>query len=394
MTITSSLRSQTFRRWIFLVFLAVHPGFAISSEQKISLAGFPAPATDFQQHVQEVRSYLLATRMASRSEADVEWNLPFELQASPLAPYKGKYLLIHGLNDSAGIWYSMAESLAQQGYDVRAILLPGHGNTPEALLTVRYQQWLKAARQQFKIWYDDSTPFYIGGFSLGSVIATVLTLEHKGIDGLLLVSPAYYSSRNHLLRWAPLVSRFKPWVFGGMIIEDNPVRYNSIPINGPAQYYKSTRYLLKKWKSRKIDIPVLMVVTAQDSVVDIEKTRHAFQHRFSSDRKRLLIFDSGNLKERKNETRIHSAHPDKRILNQSHQSLQVAPDHPLFGEQGSVLVCNGNEWAVFSGCLFYQGNDRWRAAERTPSPDNTPVARTTYNPDYKLLLEYHTEVLE
>lgn len=383
------------RRWLLWTALCLWQlsGCVLSGEQDSLLSGFPAPGDNFQQHIVDVRQHLLATRMSSRSEADVEWNLPFELGANPDVSYKGRYLLIHGLNDSAGIWYSLARSLAQRGYDVRAILLPGHGNTPEALLTVRYQQWLQAARLHFQHWYDDSVPFYIGGFSLGSVIATVLALEQDGIDGLFLISPAYHSSRNHLLRWASLVAPFKPWVFGGMIIEDNPVRYNSIPINATAQYYKTTRYLLKRWRST-IDIPVLMVVSAEDSVVDIDKTRRAFQRRFGSDRKHLLLFDAGEEQARQYETRVHSAYPDRRILNQSHQSLHVAPSHPLFGENGTVLVCNGNEWAVFSRCLYYQGDDRWYAAEKTPAPDDKPVARITYNPDYDLLLSYHAKVLE
>jgi len=392
MAISLRTRQRTTSNWRIWQLLVVWLLQGCALPEDPLLAAFPAPSGNFQQHVQDVQKHLLATRMVSRTEADVQWNLPFELSANPAVPYQGKYLLIHGLNDSPGIWHSMSESLAQRGYDVRAILLPGHGNTPEALLTVRYQQWLDAARQHFKLWYDDSKPFYIGGFSLGSVIATILTLENKGIDGLLLISPAYYSSRNHLLRWAALVSRFKPWVFGGMIIEDNPVRYNSIPINGTAQYYKTTRHLLRRWKS-KIDIPVLMVASAQDSVVDIEKTRQLFQQRFTSDRKRLLLFDADDLTEREDETRVDSAYPQKRILNQSHQSLQVAPTHPLFGESGSVLVCNGNEWEVFSRCLYYRGTDRWYAAEGTPSPDDKPVARITFNPDYHLVLEFIDEVV-
>ena len=275
----------------------------------------------------------------------------------------------------------------------RAILLPGHGNTPEAQLEVSYQQWLQTARQHLDLWYDENTPFYLGGFSLGSVIATVLALENNGIDGLFLISPAYYSSRNHLLRWASLVSHFQPWVFGGMIREDNPVRYNSIPINATAQYYKTTRYLLRKWRRKQIDIPVLMVATLEDSVVDIDKTRSLFQTRFLSEKKQLLLFASSNVTVNDQELLIPSAYRAKRILNQSHQSLMIDAQHPLFGEQGSVLVCNGNEWEVFSACLFYRGNDRWYAAQGTASPDGVPVARVTYNPDYDLLMQHHDLIM-
>ena len=358
------------------------------------LKNFPPVGANFEQHVQRMQQYLLDTRMPQRSASDVDLNLPFELKANPEASYKGKYLLIHGLNDSPGIWQDIASSLSENGYDVRAILLPGHGNTPEALLNVSYRHWLALAQEHFTLWFEPNKPFYIGGFSLGAVIATILVQENDGIDGLFLVSPAYYSTRNHLLRWASLVAPFKPWVFGGMIREDNPIRYNSIPINSAAQYYKTTRYLLRPWKTLKIDIPVLMVATTADSVVDVEKTRDFFQHKFTHPKKRLLLFDTDNTIARDGEIVIESSYPEKRILNQSHRSLLVAPQNPLFGEDGSILVCNGNEWPVFSSCLFYQGSDRWLAAEGTPSPDGIPVARTTYNPDYAALMDFHTQVFE
>ncbi len=357
------------------------------------LSGFPAPQKNFQAHIEEVRRYLLDTQLPQRLPSAVEYNLPFELPANPDVPYRGKYLLIHGLNDSPAVWRDVAGELAQRGHDVRAILLPGHGNTPEAQLDVTYRMWLDSARLQLESWREADEPFYLGGFSLGAVIATILALEYDDIDGLLLFSPAYHSTRNHLLRWASLVSHVKPWVFGGMIIEDNPAKYNSIPINAAAQYYKSTRYLRNRWGSRKLSMPVLMVASMDDSVVSVERVRGIFKRRFSSPRRRLLLY--GNEDEMSlapGEILRKSAYPEYRILNQAHMSVLVAPDNPLYGNQGQQLVCNGNEWKVFSACLYYPKDDRWRGAEGTASPDGVPLARTTFNPDFDFIMQQYDEV--
>ena len=111
------------------------------------------------------------------------------------------------------MWTDVAPALARRGYDVRAILLPGHGNTPEAQLDVTHEMWLDAARSHLELWRDPDEAFHIGGFSLGAVLATTLALEGESrgdaVDGLLLFAPAYRSSRNALLRWAPLASRFR-----------------------------------------------------------------------------------------------------------------------------------------------------------------------------------------
>lgn len=366
---------------ILLVLLAA--GFPASGFAKDVLDGFPSPQTDFQAHIAEVETYLLSTQMQQRTASDVQYNLPFSLEAKSDVAYRGRFLLIHGLNDSPYVYTDVAVQLSERGFDVRAVLLPGHGNTPKAQLHVSHHQWLGAAREHLNLWNKDKdSPIFLGGFSMGAVIATILALENENIAGLLLFSPAYKSTQNHLLRWASIYSKFKPWVFGGMIIEDNPTKYNSIPINSAAQYYNLTKLLRRKWGSKKLAMPVLAIASIDDSVIDIAFSTKVFNRRFSSTKKRLLIYsnatntiDTPTVEYRK------SIYPEQRVINQSHQGVLIAPQNPLFGRHGSVLVCNGNDWPTFSACL-YSTEEHWRGANKTPSPDGVPVARTTYNPDF------------
>ncbi|MFK8084043.1 MAG: alpha/beta hydrolase [Granulosicoccus sp.] len=370
-------------------------GGAIADTGESLLEQFPTPQQDFQKHIEEVRDYLLDTQLESRTPADVNYNLPFEIRADQSVPYRGKYLLIHGLNDSPAVWHDGARALVERGYDVRAILLPGHGNTPETQLDVSYEQWLDVARAQLAYWRSPDTPLHIGGFSLGGVIATILALENDDIQGLFLFAPAYYSTKNSLLRWASLVSHFKPWVFGGMITEDNPTKYNSIPINAAAQYYKSAQYLQEIWGRRKLSMPVLMIATFDDSVVRVNSLRAIFQRHFSSKKRRLVLYGNDPHEVQPFEIMQTSHYPEYRILNQSHMSMMMAPDNALFGTDGTQLVCNGNEWPVYSACLFYEGQPpRWHGAEGTESPDDVPMARTTFNPDFAEVFKLHDEVFE
>jgi len=355
-------------------------------------ADFPLPQKDFGLYIEDARDHISRYRMSAREDRDTEINLPFELNASPGVAYRGRFLLFHGLNDSPYVWRDMAESLAGLGFDVRAILLPGSGTTPVAMLDVSYRDWLLAARKHFANWYQPDVPIFLGGFSLGGVIATILALENPEVAGLLLVSPAYHSKLNHLLRWSWIYQRYRPWLFGGMIIEDNPAKYNSITINSGTQYYNTTRYLKKRWGRKKLSMPVVMVATADDSVVDVDYMRSIYRKRFVSDQRRFVLYTNDtSIMMAGTEVHRRSVNLDLRILNQSHLSLINNLDNPLFGQSREILVCNGNEPEIFFSCLRAQ--EHWFGAQHTPSPDGIDVARTTYNPDYDFIIEQIDEVL-
>ena len=85
-------------------------------------------------------------------------------------------------------------------------------------------------------------------------------------------------------------------MFAGMITEDNPVKYNSIPINSGTQYFNTTLYLKnllrddkKPWLRRRLRMPVIMAVTANDSVVDTEYSRYVFHKYFRNPHSRFLL---------------------------------------------------------------------------------------------------------
>ncbi|MGI9319381.1 MAG: alpha/beta hydrolase [bacterium] len=379
-------------KWMLLGALATVPQISAYG-QTPAREKFPQPIADFSRYQEQVFGYLSRRSLPQRTPGQVRLNLPFELSAEPSKPYRGKFLLIHGLNDSPFVWRDVASRLSRKGYDVRAILLPGHGATPIDMLDVSYRQWLTVSRKHLALWQTDDTPFYIGGFSLGGVVATVLALENEEIKGLLLFSPAYRSRLNSYLRWSWLYAKFKPWIFGGMILEDNPTKFNSIPVNSGTQFYRTTRYLKKRWQKRRLTMPVLMVLSEDDSVVDVEYTRNIFNQRFTSYKKQLLLYSARqNAAPKESEVIRNSQALDRRILNQSHMSLLNAPNNPLFGESRRILVCNGNEFPIFMACM--RGRKHWYGAQHTPSPDDTPVARTTYNPDFEFVMRSFEQVFE
>lgn len=348
---------------------------------------FPVAAADFDRHKDAVEGYISRHRVAVNSAAakdEIALNTPFEYKAADGVPYRGKFLFIHGLNDSPFVWRDIAGRLSREGFDARAILLPGHGTRPGAMVDVAYEDWLTVARAQLEAWDTGDTPIYLGGFSLGGVIATLLALEYDSIAGLLLFAPAWRSDNHEALRWSSTLALANDWAFVAPV--ENPVRYGSISFNSGSQYYAATEYLDVIWGDRRLDLPVLVVVTTEDSVIDVNSVRRVFQERFPAPGNRLVIYSASGAQPRNDREIVRNgADPLVRILNQSHMSMMIAPDNPRYGAEGDLRVCNGmnNTWK--SACQ--DAPLLWYGAWGTDSPDGVLVARTTYNPDFDFVYE-------
>ncbi|NVL31549.1 alpha/beta hydrolase, partial [Pseudomonas syringae pv. actinidiae] len=80
---------------------------------------------------------------------ELGWNDP--RQWTPTGTPKGGVLLVHGLGDSPWSFHDVAQKLADQGYLVRTVLLPGHGTKPQDMLDVRLEQWQQVVREQAQL---------------------------------------------------------------------------------------------------------------------------------------------------------------------------------------------------------------------------------------------------
>lgn len=139
---------------------------------------------------------------------------PAHLDPSAFAAGSGPVgaLLIHGLTGSVAETRPMAEYLAAQGLAVSCPLLPGHGTTSQALIRVRWQDWAAEAEAALVDLQARCTTVFVGGLSMGALLALWLGAEHPDVAGLIPMAPAIKLQN----RLAPLtlglrrVLRFSP----------------------------------------------------------------------------------------------------------------------------------------------------------------------------------------
>ncbi|MCY1082286.1 alpha/beta hydrolase [Archangium lansingense] len=203
---------------------------------------------------------------------DAEKTAPFELGRGEDA-----CLLLHGFTGSPWDVRPLGEALAARGLYVRAPQLPGHGSTPEALLSVDHRDWMQAAAHAL-LSLRNYRRIFVAGLSMGALLSLRLAADYpEQVHGLALVAPALRFKGPHMwllkrLRRHGLLERLKPWVQKTGTDVSDPAVLAEAPIL-PA--FPSVR-LQDLWELQdmamsvlpRVRSPALVAVAEQDHVVD------------------------------------------------------------------------------------------------------------------------------
>ena len=115
-------------------------------------------------------------------------------------------LLLHGFTDCAAHMRKLADVLAQRGYTVRTINLPGHVTSEEDMAKTNWQQWLHAAKEAALQMRNELSTFTVGGLSMGGVLALLIAQQMK-VDGCVTLA-APTAAQNPLLPLSGIAAPF------------------------------------------------------------------------------------------------------------------------------------------------------------------------------------------
>ncbi|MBB3103221.1 alpha/beta hydrolase [Azomonas macrocytogenes] len=359
-------------------------------------AGMPLGQLRFEDYQYDTLQWLERHRVfqTQNRSAELSWNAP--QQWRPQGKPRRGILLIHGLGDSPWSFHDVGARLAEQGFLARSILLPGHGTQPADLLETSLEDWRRVVAEQVAILQREVGQVYLGGFSTGANLALEYAYAHPEIAGLLLFSPAFKS--DSLYDWlTPWISWIRPWVLGSNSERpmQNAVRYLTVPTNGFAQFYRSSRVARRELQQRSYDKPVFMVVVRHDSVLDTAYLMESFQTRFTHPASRLVWYGEPPVAAAADDPRVlvrSDALPERRISQFSHMGLLFSPENPLYGQDGSLRICwNGQDEAATAACE--RGAPVW-FSDWGYREDGKVHARLTYNPYFDWQTQVMAEVLE
>ena len=118
---------------------------------------------------------------------------PFQHQNKALRNRIG-CLLIHGFTSTPDSMRDIAVAVTKECYLSKAVLLPGHGTSPEDLADTTANDWIQYIEKQYLALMKECDQIVLIGQSLGGAIAAELASHHpQKINALFLLSPAFYT---------------------------------------------------------------------------------------------------------------------------------------------------------------------------------------------------------
>ncbi|HEY6738518.1 MAG TPA: alpha/beta hydrolase [Actinopolymorphaceae bacterium] len=101
-------------------------------------------------------------------------------------PTRGRIVLLHGLNALAQTWWRVGPDLAERGWDVTALDLPGHGDQPPLTRPLAVDELADGVVHRL-----DGPVDVLLGHSLGAVVALAVALRRPAsFGGLVLEEPS------------------------------------------------------------------------------------------------------------------------------------------------------------------------------------------------------------
>lgn len=335
----------------------------------------------FETYIKQMRRIVASTHhYTSDKEVDtIDLNSPFEWKPEGDPNPEHGILLIHGLFDSPFCLRDVANKLVEQGYWVRALLLPGHGTVADDLLHIHFEEWVKTVKYAIEGFASHVKQLSVAGYSLGGTLALHHAVLHPDtLHKLILFAPGI-KPKSPLSMIAHLpgmsyVSRLIPWYkrWPQRFI----TRYLSLATNAgyqACQLMRKTRHLLKE---APLSMPIFVVSTTDDETISHTAIKACFMAQ-KNKQNRLLVYGDEDTTSTNMIIRS-SQYPEENVINFSHTSLSVAPNNPVFGKQGCCLELQldnkDNGKPIARGALTRKNMRKFR------------LERLNYNPDFVFML--------
>ncbi len=204
-------------------------------------------------------------------------------------------LLSHGWSATTAEVRLLAQRLHAQGYTVSGPLLPGHGDTPQAMNRCRWQDWTRAVAEAYQRLAVQCERVFVGGESMGALLALYIASQQPETAGILAYAPALRLPRVTTLK-ARLVVPFVRTVPKRTLHYDADGQWQGYKVN-PVAAFLQLIHLQREVRRRlpAIHQPLLIVQGRLDTVIDLSSVGQLYREIGSPVKELHWLEHSGHL---------------------------------------------------------------------------------------------------
>ena len=216
-------------------------------------------------------------------------------------------LLVHGFIGSGNNFNDLPDRLAEQGWRVKVMLLPGHGTSPYDFEQTSADELLDAVRAELAALQARHSRVVLVGHSMGSTLCALIASEMH-VDGLVVSSPYFAVTYRWFYvlpaeTWTRISSPFVRWLRRSRFL----VQVNRKEIRDQIVAYKwsslrSTLMLIELGGRAnspevlgQVTCPVLLIHSHGDMAASPKATSEAFQKIGSDDKRAVWLQNSNHL---------------------------------------------------------------------------------------------------
>ena len=275
-------------------------------------------------------------------------SLDFELIHEDIEP-KGVVLLFHGLTGSPFELKKYGQFLYNNGYDIYADCIPGHGDNFEDIYTVTYQDWLNFAYGRFEFLKSKYEKVFVSGLCMGAVLALAVGEKYKEqVSGVISLSTTLYLDGWRLPWYKCLIpvgiatiiryyynypecephgiKNEKTRSVIKKLLAKGGVGMNDFPMTGFYELLKLSSFVRKNLK--EFNIPILLIHSQEDDLTSVKSAEVVYNNIKSFDKEKIILHDSYHMVLYDNEKEF--------VFN---KALEFITNHMASAEDEKELVC-------------------------------------------------------
>lgn len=204
-------------------------------------------------------------------------------------------LLIHGFTGSPSEFRRLGYYLNDLGYTVKAILLPGHGTTPEDMINTGFRDWWRCVKEEFEELREEGFRRVIPiGHSMGGLLSLKLAMEEEVPAVVSLATPIHLGSRKVIFAFllqffVKYISKKRP--AGVEHITSESLAYDRTPVPCVVHFRKLLFHVKKKL--HRVQVPLFIGQGELDRTSLPASARFIFRS-VSSERKEIKVYPNSS----------------------------------------------------------------------------------------------------